>query len=226
MFTGIVEEIGQVVSVRSGPGGGIMTVRGRLVTSDARLGDSIAVNGVCLTVTGMTGTSFSVDVMGETLKRSNLGRLKPGDRVNLERAMAAEGRFGGHVVSGHIDGIGRIEGVKRDGNAIWYQVRPPEYLMKYMAEKGSVAIDGISLTIAKRDRETFWVSIIPLTRSHTILGERRAGDLVNLESDPLARYLDQMELHRDRIPGRKTEHRDKNKGLSRDFLEGHGFGGR
>ena len=110
MFTGIVEEIGQVISVRSGPRGGILTVRGAMVTSDARLGDSIAVNGVCLTVTGLNGTGFSADVMRETLNRSNLGRLKPGSRVNLERAMAAEGRFGGHMVSGHIDGIGRIEG--------------------------------------------------------------------------------------------------------------------
>ena len=130
------------------------------------------------------------------------------------------------MVSGHIDGIGRIEGVKGDGNAIWYQVRPPEGLMKYMAEKGSVAIDGISLTIAKRDRETFWVSIIPLTRSQTILGERRPGDLVNLESDPLARYLDQMELHRDRSPVSGAEQQNKRKGLTRSFLESHGFGGR
>lgn len=203
-----------------------MTVRGAMVTSDARLGDSIAVNGVCLTVTGLTGTGFSADVMRETLNRSNLGRLKPGSRVNLERAMAAEGRFGGHMVSGHIDGIGRIEGVKGDGNAIWYQVRPPKGLMKYMAEKGSVAIDGISLTIAKRDRETFWVSIIPLTRSQTILGERRPGDLVNLESDPLARYLDQMESHRDRSPVSGAEQQNKSKGLTRSFLESHGFGGR
>jgi riboflavin synthase len=197
-----------------------------MVTSDARLGDSIAVNGVCLTVTGLTGAGFSADVMRETFNRSNLGRLKPGSRVNLERAMAAEGRFGGHVVSGHIDGIGRIERVKGDGNAIWYQVRPPEGLMKYMAEKGSVAIDGISLTIAKRDRETFWVSIIPLTRSQTILGERRPGDLVNLESDPLARYLDQMELHRNWSPVRGAEQQNKSKGLTRSFLESHGFGGR
>jgi riboflavin synthase len=197
-----------------------------MVTSDARLGDSIAVNGVCLTVTGLNGTGFSADVMRETLNRSNLGRLKPGSRVNLERAMAAEGRFGGHMVSGHIDGIGRIEGVKLDGNAIWYQVRPPEGLMKYMAEKGSVAIDGISLTIAKRDRETFWVSIIPLTRSQTILGERRPGDLVNLESDPMARYLDQMELHRNRSPVSGAEQQNKSKGLTRSFLESHGFGGR
>lgn len=226
MFTGIVEEIGQVISVRSGPRGGILSVRGAMVTSDARLGDSIAVNGVCLTVTGLNGTGFSADVMKETLNRSNLGRLKPGSRVNLERAMAAEGRFGGHMVSGHIDGIGRIEGVKLDGNAIWYQVRPPEGLMKYMAEKGSVAIDGISLTIAKRDRETFWVSIIPLTRSQTILGERRPGDLVNLESDPMARYLDQMELHRNRSPVSGAEQQNKSKGLTRSFLESHGFGGR
>ena len=130
------------------------------------------------------------------------------------------------MVSGHIDGIGRIEGVKGDGNAIWYQVRPPKGLMKYMAEKGSVAIDGISLTIAKRDRETFWVSIIPLTRSQTILGERRPGDLVNLESDPLARYLDQMESHRDRVPVSGAEQQNKSKGLTRSFLESHGFGGR
>jgi riboflavin synthase len=226
MFTGIIEEVGQVISIRSGPRGGILAVRGKSVTSDAKLGDSIAVNGVCLTVTGLTGSGFSADVMKETLNRSTLGSLKPGTRVNLERAMAADGRFGGHVVSGHIDGVGRIAGMRREGNAKWFQIQPPENLMKYLAEKGSVAIDGISLTIAKREKESFWVSIIPLTRSETILGERGLGDRVNLEIDPLARYLDQLDGERDLGLVGKSGHQNKNKGLTRFFLESHGYGRR
>lgn len=226
MFTGIIEEVGQVAAIRSGPRGGTLTIRGKLVSSDARLGDSIAVNGVCLTVTGLPGSGFSADVMRETLNRSTLGSLKPGSRVNLERAMAADGRFGGHVVSGHIDGVGRIIGIRRDGNAKWLQIQPPESLMKYLAEKGSVAIDGISLTIAKRENDSFWVSIIPLTRSETILGGSRLGDRVNLEVDPLARYLDQLDAERDLGRVSKTGHQHKNKGLSREFLKSHGYGRR
>ena len=159
---------------------------------DVHLGDSIAVNGVCLTVTDFDAASFQADVMNETLSRSSLGSLRSGSPVNLERAMAAGGRFGGHIVSGHIDGTGTISDIKNDGIAVWYTVSAKPEIMRYIVEKGSVAIDGISLTVAKVAADSFSVSIIPHTASQTVLGTKKVGDIVNLENDIIAKYVEKL----------------------------------
>ena len=149
MFTGIIEEIGTVRRIEHGAKGARLTIQAKTVLEDTRIGDSIATNGVCLTVVSMTGDSFSADVMAESLRRSSLGTLQGGSPVNLERAMAANGRFGGHIVSGHIDGTGTIASQKREDNAVWVKIKTPAPLLRYIVEKGSIAIDGISLTVAK-----------------------------------------------------------------------------
>lgn len=192
MFTGIIEEVGRVASVRRGAHSCVLTVSARTVLEDVHLGDSIATNGVCLTVTAFDDASFSADVMHETLDRSSLGRLRPGSPVNLERAMAADGRFGGHIVSGHIDGVGTIKEVTADDNAVWYRIEAEPAVLRYVVEKGSIAIDGISLTVAKVDAATFSVSIIPHTRAQTNLAAKRAGDVVNLETDLIGKYVERL----------------------------------
>ncbi len=192
MFTGIVEEVGRVVSIRKGAHSCVLTVQASEVLSDVHLGDSIATNGVCLTVTDFTRTTFSADVMHETLNRSSLGALRPGSVVNLERAMLAGGRFGGHIVSGHIDGTGVIRAVKEDDNAVWYTIEAPRDIILYVVEKGSIAIDGISLTVARVDANTFSVSIIPHTRAQTNLASKRSGDVVNLENDIIGKYVGRL----------------------------------
>ena len=153
------------------------------------MGDSIAVNGICLTVTDFNDKFFTVDVMNETWSRTSLERLKQGDGVNLERAMAANGRFGGHIVTGHIDGTGRITSVRRDGNAVWYQIQPSPEIIEFIVEKGSVSIDGISLTVAKVSPKDFSVSVIPHTLEQTILKNKRVNDIVNLENDMIGKYV-------------------------------------
>ncbi len=173
-------------------GGSSLTIRARRVLEGTAVGDSIAVNGVCLTVTALEDGEFCADVMDETLRRSSLGGLRVGDGVNLERAMSAGGRFGGHIVSGHIDGTGVIASVEREGIATWVTVRAPENLLRYIVEKGSIAIDGISLTVAYVDDEVFRVSIIPHTGTETTLLDRRAGDRVNLENDVIAKYVEKL----------------------------------
>ena len=192
MFTGIIEELGSVTRVSSGPGSSRLTVRGPLVTSDARAGASIAVNGVCLTVTGLDGADFSVDVMPETLHRSTLGRLHPGDPVNLERAMRADGRFGGHVVQGHVDGTATL--VERTPGDRWEVLRLslPGALAAYVVEKGSVTLDGVSLTVVSVDGSSMTVSLIPETLARTTLGTRAVGDEVNVEVDVLAKYVERL----------------------------------
>ncbi len=192
MFTGIIEELGSVTRVSSGPGSSRLTVRGPLVTSDARAGASIAVNGVCLTVTGLAGADFSVDVMPETLHRSTLGRLHPGDPVNLERAMRADGRFGGHVVQGHVDGTATL--VERTPGDRWEVLRLslPGALAAYVVEKGSVTLDGVSLTVVSVDGSSMTVSLIPETLARTTLGTRAVGDEVNVEVDVLAKYVERL----------------------------------
>ncbi len=192
MFTGIIEELGSVTRVSSGPGSSRLTVRGPLVTSDARAGASIAVNGVCLTVTGLDGADFSVDVMPETLHRSTLGRLHPGDPVNLERAMRADGRFGGHVVQGHVDGTATL--VERTPADRWEVLRLslPGALAAYVVEKGSVTLDGVSLTVVSVDGSSMTVSLIPETLARTTLGTRAVGDEVNVEVDVLAKYVERL----------------------------------
>lgn len=192
MFTGIIEEIGKISNIKRGARSAILSIQASKVLEDAHLGDSIAVNGVCLTVTTLNGDVFTADVMNETLSRSSLGSLRAGSPVNLERAMAAGGRFGGHIVSGHIDGTGRIASVTRDDNAVWFRIMADKKLLRYIVEKGSIAIEGISLTVAKTDSESFSVSIIPHTIGQTILGTRKVGDTVNLENDIIGKYVEKL----------------------------------
>jgi len=203
MFTGIIEELGEVVHLDAGEASARITVRGPVVTADARHGASIAVNGICLTVVGRDGDTFTADVMLETLRRTSLAGLGAGTRVNLERPMAADGRFGGHVVQGHVDGVGTVvERVPGDG---WEVVRIalPGQLARYVVEKGSITVDGISLTVASLDDDTdppsFTVSLIPETLARTTLGVRAPGEPVNLEVDVLAKYVERM-LARPAVP--------------------------
>lgn len=216
MFTGIVEEVGTVLSVRRGARSAVLTLGGEKIFSDLKLGHSVAVNGVCLTVTGRGRDWFAADVMHETLDRSSLGALRAGSPVNLERAMAADGRFGGHIVSGHIDGTGAVAAIRRDDNAVWYTVQAPPRLMRYIIEKGSVAIDGVSLTVARRDEDRFQVSVIPHTARETILSTRRVGDTVNLENDVVGKYIEQF------LTGPRAE-KTPESALTREFLTRAGF---
>ncbi len=218
MFTGIVEEIGTILSVKKGVKSSALTISGDLIFEDMHIGDSIAVNGVCLTVTNKTKESFTADVMAETLRRSSLGSLKVGSKVNLERAMAANGRFGGHIVSGHIDGTGEIESFVREDNAVWVTVKTPVKLLKYIIEKGSIAIDGVSLTVAYVDNRCFKVSLIPHTAANTILLSKKAGDIVNLENDIVGKYIEKL-MHFDE----QVEEDTKTTGISMDFLAKNGF---
>lgn len=192
MFTGIVEEIGVIQKIQRGVKSSVLSIQGNIILGDLDIGDSIAVNGVCLTVSNFSKNVFTADVMHETLSRSTLANIKTGSNVNLERAMPANGRFGGHIVSGHIDGIGVITKVKSDDNAIWYTIKTTSKIMNYIVEKGSIAIDGISLTVAGVDREAFSVSIIPHTAKATILSEKSIGDDVNLENDVLGKYVGKL----------------------------------
>lgn len=192
MFTGIVEELGSVQSIEHGVESAVLRIRGPLVVSDATPGASISCNGVCLTVVDHDQTSFSVDVMAESLRRSSLGELAEGSPVNLERAMAANGRFGGHVVQGHVDGTARI--LARTPGERWEVVRfeLPAGLARYVVEKGSITIDGVSLTVSAIGEDFFEVSLIPTTLELTTLGSKQVGDRVNLEVDVLAKYVEKM----------------------------------
>lgn len=192
MFTGIIEEIGRIEQIQKGRHSAVLTIRAQIIPEDLKAGDSIAVNGICLTVTSFSSGSFSADVMHETLNRSAFAHLKRNSRVNLERAMPANGRFGGHIVTGHVDGVGKIIGIRRDDTAIWYTLQAEPSIMRYIVEKGSVAIDGISLTVARKFSDRFSVSAIPHTARVTTLNERREGDLVNLENDIIGKYVDRL----------------------------------
>ena len=183
MFTGIVEELGQVKALSLRGNSGTLTVKAKKVLEGTKIGDSIAVNGVCLTVTNMKNNEFSADVMAETVRRSSLGALRDGSYVNLERAMAADGRFGGHIVSGHIDGTGQIESMRREENAVWVTIACADMILDLIVEKGSICIDGISLTVAAVTKRNFSVSVIPHTGEETTLLKKKAGDPVNLEND-------------------------------------------
>jgi riboflavin synthase len=195
MFTGIVEELGEIVDVVRGEESAVVTVRGPLVTSDATAGASIAVNGVCLTVVEHDGETFSVDVMAETLNRSSLGSLRAGSPVNLERAMAASSRFGGHIVQGHVDGTAQI--LARIPGDRWeiVQFTLPAELSRYVVEKGSITIDGVSLTVSAITDDSFSVSLIPTTLELTTLGHKSVGDPVNLEVDVIAKYVERLLTH-------------------------------
>lgn len=192
MFTGIIEETGTVTAIRKGAHSAVLTIQARKILTDIRLGDSIAVNGVCLTVTAYNQSGFSADVMHETLQRTALGQLHSGAEVNLERAMAANGRFGGHIVSGHIDGTGVIQNIRQDDNAIWYTISAAPSVLRYIVEKGSVAIDGISLTVAAVTEDSFSVSIIPHTAAQTTLSAQAKGNTVNLETDCIGKYVEKL----------------------------------
>ena len=211
MFTGIIEEIGTVRRIEHGAKGARLTIQAKTVLEDTRIGDSIATNGVCLTVVSMTGDSFSADVMAESLRRSSLGTLQGGSPVNLERAMAANGRFGGHIVSGHIDGTGTIASQKREDNAVWVKIKTPAPLLRYIVEKGSIAIDGVSLTVAAVTDTDFSVSIIPHTGTQTILLGKKPGEPVNLECDVIGKYVEKL----------TAPH--KTGGISTNFLAENGF---
>ena len=206
MFTGIVEELGKVTSAQAGN----LVITANDVLSGIERGGSIAVNGVCLTVTDFNNNSFSVDVMPETLKRTNLGLLSAGDRVNLERPVALGGRLGGHLVQGHVDDTGRIASVIWDAGTMLVRFEAPPEVMRFTVEKGFVAVDGVSLTITTKDASSFWVSVVDYTRKHTTLGSKQVGDLVNLEVDIIAKYVEQL----------SQAHRT---GITVDFLQEHGF---
>lgn len=192
MFTGIVEEVGTVRTVSRGAHSATLTIEARTVLEGTKLGDSIAVNGVCLTVTALGPRSFSADVMHETLRRSDLGALHAGSPVNLERALAANGRFGGHIVSGHIDAVGTIRRIERDDNAVWYTIGTDRGTLRSIIMKGSITVDGISLTVARLTDDAFAVSIIPHTRAETILPTKHVGDAVNLETDVIGKYVERF----------------------------------
>ena len=215
MFTGIVEEMGTVERVHRGMHSAVLSIRAKAVLEGTRAGDSIAVNGVCLTVTALSPGGFSTDVMHETLDRSALARLVPGTRVNLERAMAAGGRFGGHIVAGHVDGVGTVTAVRRDDNAVWYTIQAPAAVLRYVVEKGSVAVDGVSLTVARVDGGSFAVSVIPHTAAQTVLSLRRPGDPVNLEADLIGKYVEKLL--------RPEEETVPSGGLTLEFLAQNGF---
>jgi len=205
MFTGIVEEVGTVKSV----GAGRLTVAARKVLEDIKLGDSVAVNGVCLTVVEVTSDSFSVDVMPETLRRANLGSLKAGDRVNLERPLAMGGRFGGHFVQGHIDGTSRVVSVTPERDAILLRFEAPPEIMRYIVEKGFIAVDGVSLTVVECSSTAFGVSLVAYTQRNSTLGGKKPGDMVNLEVDIIAKYVERL--------------RGGGSAITKEFLAEHGF---
>lgn len=205
MFTGIIEEVGRVTSSQ----GGKLTIVAKDVLQGLILGSSIAVNGVCLTITNLNHHAFSVDLMPETLKRTNLGLLSVGDRVNLEQPLALGGRLGGHLVQGHIDATGRVMSIRWDDTARLMRFEVPPEVRRYVVEKGFIAVDGVSLTVVTKDTISFEVSIVDYTRQHTNLGDRQVGDMVNLEVDIIAKYVEQFQA--------------RHAGITPEFLEQHGF---
>ncbi|MCI1960109.1 MAG: riboflavin synthase [Clostridia bacterium] len=217
MFTGIIEEVGTVKEIKKGINSSRLMIEGKNILSDVKIGDSIAVNGVCLTVTSFDKTIFNADVMSETLSRSSLGSLSSGSQVNLERAMAANGRFGGHIVSGHIDGTGIIFNMKRDDIAVWITINTTKDILNLIVEKGSIAIDGISLTVTNVNDTSFTVSIIPHTGTNTTLLTKKKGDIVNLENDIIGKYVQRlMSIKEKETKGNKSN-------ITMDFLAEYGF---
>lgn len=215
MFTGIIEEIGILHSVERGSQSAVLHIQCEKVLEGTKVGDSIAVNGVCLTVTSLKADGYTADVMAETLDRSSLSGLKRGKRVNLERAMAADGRFGGHIVAGHIDGTGKLEDIKRDETAVWYRVSAEPTVLRYIVEKGSITLDGISLTVARVTDEDFSVSVIPHTQANTALADCKIGDVVNLETDIIGKYVEKL------LTPQKTQGKESK--LTMEFLAENGF---
>ncbi len=218
MFTGIIEEVGTIQKIIGHQISGSLKIKAEKVLSGTKIGDSIAVNGVCLTVTGMQGDCFFADVMAETLRKTNLGALPIGAGVNLERAMPSGGRFGGHIVSGHIDGTGTIMSLRPEGNAVWVTISAPADVLRLIVNKGSIAIDGISLTVASLEESAFRVSVIPHTGEATTLLSRKAGDLVNLENDVIGKYVERL-LH----PYTDNDSFTDQSHITMDYLRTHGF---
>lgn len=215
MFTGIIEEIGAIRSITKGRHSAVLTIGAKRVLEDVHVGDSIAVNGVCLTVTSYGTDYFTADVMHETLNRSALSRLKGGSPVNLERAMAADGRFGGHIVAGHVDGVGKIIHIRKDDTAVWYTIEAEPSILRYIVEKGSITINGISLTVAGVTNRTFSISAIPHTVKMTTLSETGEGDMVNLETDIIGKYVEKLIL-----PSAEGQKESK---ITKEFLTKYGF---
>lgn len=224
MFTGIIEEVGTVMSVKSSANAMKLTIRAPKVTQDINMGDSIAVNGICLTACGLGRESFTVDVMGETLSRTSLKVLKCGSHVNLERALTLNGRLGGHIVSGHIDGIGTVTAIKNDDIARLITISAPQAVMDLIVEKGSVAVDGISLTVASVSSGDFTVSVIPHTMDNTILTEKTPGDTVNLENDCIGKYVRKlMELSEHEMQDAAARRCSGKSRVTAGFLTENGF---
>lgn len=192
MFTGIVEGLGKVLTVERTDDRGRLRVHAGTLLDGARVGESIAVSGVCLTIAALDKEVFAADLAAETLRRTTLGTLQPGDLVNLERPLRLDQRLGGHIVQGHVDGVGTVTAVRSEGDGLWMEIAPPAPLMPYLVEKGAVAVDGVSLTIARRSPAAIAVALIPHTLAVTTLGRRRGGDTVNLEVDILAKYVERL----------------------------------
>ncbi|MGB7605141.1 MAG: riboflavin synthase [Lutisporaceae bacterium] len=215
MFTGLIEEIGVLHTIVKGVKSAKLIISADKVIQGIKQGDSISTNGVCLTVTSFSNKSFTVDVMPETMRRSNLKSLKSGSKVNLERALRLGNRLGGHIVSGHIDGVGHIKAIEEEDNATWVTIEAEQTLLKYIIEKGSIAIDGTSLTVAYVDKEDFKVSIIPLTRNETTLLSKKVGDEVNLECDMVGKYIERLAMF--------SKDNNIHSTINMDFLRENGF---
>ncbi|GGD03906.1 riboflavin synthase [Thalassobacillus devorans] len=218
MFTGIVEEIGEIQAITSKTEAMELTITANTIVRDAKLGDSISINGVCLTITDIKNNNLSFDVMPETYHATNLNELKKGSKVNLERAMAADGRFGGHLVSGHIDGKGKIVSKNNHSNAVYYDISLSDDLLGYFVYKGSVAVDGTSLTVFGVSEDTITISLIPHTMEHTVLGAKGVGDSVNIECDMISKYVAHF------LSGQQSQ-KSQSSNLTKAFLDEHGFGG-
>lgn len=216
MFTGIVEELGTIKSLNMQGTSGQIAIKAKKVLENTKIGDSIAVNGICLTVTSILNDGFTADVMAETVRRSSLKGAGAGDKVNLERAMAADGRFGGHIVSGHIDGTGTISEFRKEENAVWVTIDTPKEILNLIVEKGSICIDGISLTVAALTDKTFSVSVIPHTGEETTLLKKKPGDMVNLENDVVGKYVQ-------RLLGLEPKKEESKSSLTMDMLRDYGF---
>ena len=217
IFTGIIEELGVVKSIAINGTSGCITIKAQKVLEGTQLGDSIAVNGTCLTVTSINSDGFSADVMAETVRRTSLSQVGKGDLVNLERAMILNGRFGGHIVSGHIDGTGTITKYTKEENAIWVTIKAPDEILDLIVEKGSICIDGISLTVATVSDRDFQVSIIPHTAKDTTLIHKKVGSLVNLENDIVGKYIKKL------MENKQEEQAKKASGLTMEMLEEYGL---
>lgn len=217
IFTGIIEELGVVKSIAINGASGCITIKAKKVLEGTQLDDSIAVNGTCLTVTSINSDGFSADVMAETVKRTSLSQVGKGDLVNLERAMILNGRFGGHIVSGHIDGTGTITKYTKEENAIWVTIKAPDEILDLIVEKGSICIDGISLTVATVSDQDFQVSIIPHTAKETTLIHKKVGSLVNLENDIVGKYIKKL------MENNQEEQAKKASGLTMEMLEEYGL---